>query len=137
MTRIVLDTNVIVSGFLRAGTPPGRLLNAVLNGLLLPVMDARIFLEYREVLSRPRFRLDRADVEAVLDFFRFTAEWVSPAPFITSLPDEDDRPFIETALAARVPLVTGNRKHFPPIEGLVVVGPSEALSLLELSSGRS
>lgn len=132
-----MDTNVIVSGFLRADNPPGRLLNAVVNGLLLPVMDARIFLEYREVLGRSRFRLDRADVEAVLDFFRFKGEWVSPAPFMDPLPDEADRPFIEAALTARVPLVTGNRKHFPPIEGLAVYGPSEALSLLELSSGRS
>lgn len=136
MTRLVLDTNVIVSGFLRADNPPGRLLNAVVNGLLLPVLDARIFLEYREVLARPRFRLDRADVEAVLDYFRFKGEWVSPAPIMDSLPDENDRPFIEVALAVRVPLVTGNRKHFPPVGGLVVVGPSEALSLLELPSGR-
>ena len=130
MTRIVLDTNVIVSGFLCADNPPGRLLNAVVNGLLLPVLDSRIFVEYREVLFRRRLGLNREDVEAVLDVVRFGAEWISPIPFMGPLPDEDDRPFIEVALTARVPLVTGNSRHFQPIEGLAVIRPSEALFLL-------
>ena len=134
MNRVVLDTNVVVSGFLNAENPPGRLLNAVVNGLLLPVLDSRIFAEYREVLLRPRFGLDREDVESVLDLIRFEADWISPAPFLGVLPDEGDRPFVEAALSAGVPLVTDNLRHFQPVEGLCLMQPADALFLLRSGS---
>lgn len=43
------------------------------------------------------------------------------------LPDRSDEPFLEVALAAGVPLVTGNLRHYPPKlrRGVEVLSPAE------------
>jgi predicted nucleic acid-binding protein len=51
---VVLDTNVVVSGFMSRGGPPGSLLRAVVDGLITPVVDARVVSEYEDVVARPR-----------------------------------------------------------------------------------
>lgn len=50
--RIVLDTNVLVSGLLGVYTYPARMMDMVVLGRLKCVYDDRIMMEYREVLSR-------------------------------------------------------------------------------------
>ena len=53
----------------------------------------------------------------------------APSPLFQSLPDPDDEPFLEVAIAARaVCLVTGNRIHFPSDlcqKNVKVLSPSE------------
>ncbi len=55
--RIVLDTNVLVSGLLSATGPPGWIVEAVLTGDLDLAIDMAIREEYEEVLKRPGIRL--------------------------------------------------------------------------------
>ncbi|MFZ4387243.1 MAG: PIN domain-containing protein, partial [Chthoniobacterales bacterium] len=62
----VLDTNVIVSGLLSAEAPPGRILDALLDRRLKLAYDDRIEAEYRDVLARPKFRIDRIRLGAFL-----------------------------------------------------------------------
>lgn len=116
----------------------GRHLQVEGNALCLPLSEGKDAVPLGEAILRSRaqralerFRvkapesgLAREDVEAVLDVVRFGADWISPIPLMGSLPDEADRPFIEVALTASVPLVTGNSTHFPQIEGLAVIRPS-------------
>jgi putative PIN family toxin of toxin-antitoxin system len=129
--RVVLDTNVIVSGLLSSKGAPARILEASLTGELTPVVDHRILAEYHEVLARPRFDFDAKAVAAVLRAFMSAAELVSAAPLAaTLLPDPDDLPFLEVAVgAAADALVTGNLRHFPPAarRGVLVVSPRELL----------
>ena len=49
---IVLDTNVLVSGLLRGGVPPGRIVDLVVTGQVRVALDGRILAEYRDVLLR-------------------------------------------------------------------------------------
>ena len=46
------------------------------------------------------------------------------------LPDPDDEPFLECALTAGVPLVTGNIRHFPKsaAQGVQVMTPEQFLA---------
>ena len=53
--RVVVDTNVIVSGILNPHGPPGRVVDALLSGNNSALHDDRILSEYREVLLRPTF----------------------------------------------------------------------------------
>jgi putative PIN family toxin of toxin-antitoxin system len=113
--RIVLDTNVLVSGLIRADGPPGRIVDLLRAGRLTLVVDDRILAEYADVLSRPPMRryFTAADAANVLEFFRHGSEPVVCGHVVLSLPDPGDVPFLEAALAAGVPLVTGNERHFP------------------------
>jgi predicted nucleic acid-binding protein len=91
--------------------------------------DDRILSEYREVLVRPAFAFNKADVEALLDFIDFASEHITGRPIDVKLPDPGDLPFLEVAIAgAADALVTGNSKHFKPVRGrhaVSVVSPAE------------
>ena len=126
--RIVLDTNVLVSAFLKPASDAARVLRLVLQRDLDIVLNDHILAEYMEVLSRPRFGLDQRKVREVLDYLRSVGT-VAPAVAASfRLPDPDDEPFLEAAVGGRAQfLVTGNKRHFPGrrCKGVKVVGPKE------------
>jgi uncharacterized protein len=112
--RVVLDTNVLVSGLLWPDGAPARIVRLAVAGALCVLHDDRIVREYREVLARPRFGLDPVDVVTVVDAILATGEAVVAEPLAIRLPDPDDLPFVEVAVTGRADaIVTGNRAHFP------------------------
>lgn len=135
--RAVIDTNVLVSGLLSPFGPPGTIVRMIASGAIQPVVDARIIVEYRDVCARPRFGFDAEALVTVLDFIEHAAFVVAPAPLGALLPDPDDAPFLEAAIAARCPLVTGNSAHFPARarQGVDVLTPADWLRLLGESPG--
>jgi putative PIN family toxin of toxin-antitoxin system len=135
MNRAVFDTNVVVSGFLSPAGPPGRIVEWMRNGSVQAVLDDRIMAEYAEVLGRPVFRLPAAEVELVLAAIRARSFWVEAeaARTVRGLPDPDDAPFLECALASGVPLVTGNLRHFPKsaAKNATVITPAQFVALFK------
>ncbi len=51
--RIVVDTNVLVSGLINADGPPGLVVNRVLSRSVIALYDSRMLAEYREVPRAP------------------------------------------------------------------------------------
>jgi uncharacterized protein len=127
--KIVLDTNVLVSGMMRADSPPGRIIDHLRSGELHLVLDDRILEEYTDVLRRtelaPYFL--GVDIEYILDYIRFNGETIIVSRYVSGLPDPGDASFLEVALSANVPLVTGNRRHYPTNQqrGIDVLTPAE------------
>lgn len=127
--RIVLDTNVLISGTLNPNGFPGTVLNAVLDGQVVVVVDDRILFEYRDVLLRPKFSSPLDYVQSVLDFFEHEGDYITAGPTSDALVDSDDVPFFEVAVAGLADyLVTGNERHFP--DKPFVVSPKEFVSIL-------
>jgi uncharacterized protein len=128
--RIVLDANVLVSGLLSPFGTPAEVLRLVSSGVIGICLDGRIEAEYREVLARPTFGFDGGLVDDLLDYFASAGEMVSAIPLAHRLPDADDEPFLEVAVAASADcLVTGNLAHFPPQSraGAVVLSPADMI----------
>jgi uncharacterized protein len=113
MIRIVLDTNVLVAGILSEQGPPGWILDLVAAHEISGAYDSRIRAEYRDVLARPELGLESGRVEQLLSAIADHGILVTPLPWPHRLPDPDDEPFLATAQAAGVILVTGNTRHFP------------------------
>ena len=129
--RIVLDTNVLVSGLLNPSGPPGRILQMIAAGELSLCYDARILCEYRGVLSRPAFGFRADCVDALIEQIRTSGEPVAALPLRRRLPHRDDEAFMEIALAGVVEyLVTGNLRHYPaPVQsGIRVVSPASFIA---------
>lgn len=116
--RVVLDTNVLVSGLLNPHGAPGRVVDLLVLEELRPLFDDRILHEYRDMLARPRFGFDPVDVDALLEHLRSVGHRLTAPPLAVTLPDEDDLPFLEVAAfgGARA-LVTGNGTDFEPRRG--------------------
>ena len=88
--RVVLDTNVVVSGLLDSFGASGRVLDLALAGELTVAYDDRVLLEWREVLQREKFGFSTADdVESLLAFFEEEGFRVAPSPL--GRPDQRPR----------------------------------------------
>jgi len=130
----VLDTNVIVSGFLKSGGAPARLLDEFFVRRLRLVYDRRTMAEYADVLSRPELGIDRRDYLGFFLMLRTAGEYLDAPALPLELPDPDDLPFVELAAAsAEKTIVTRNRAHFQLAQsmGIRVPSPEEAVTLLE------
>jgi putative PIN family toxin of toxin-antitoxin system len=127
---IVLDTNVIISGILRPFSKAASILGLVADGTVQLAYDLRLLSEYRDVLSRPKFNVAEENLEAFLAQIEQDGFLVSVKPLEIYLPDPDDEPFLEVALAGKVEaIVTGNKRHFPSreYEGVKILSPAEFL----------
>ena len=138
MTAAVFDTNVIISGVLSPDGSPGKLLNAILDGCCRPVVTDSILAEYETVLMRPKFQFPSTRILSVLDAIRGCAV---VAPFMPlnmagALPDPDDMIFIEAAFSLKVPIITGNSRHFPASVARHIPILTPVAFLARLQSGR-
>lgn len=134
--RVVLDTNVLVSGLLAPFGPPGVIVRMAVSGALILCVDARVLSEYHDVLRRPRFDFDEDAVAALMDYIEATADKAAAVPLAKRLPDTDDEAFLEVAIACPAShLVTGKLEHFPERlrAGVSVVSPREFVELYRLT----
>jgi putative PIN family toxin of toxin-antitoxin system len=130
--RIVLDTNVLVAGLLTPFGTCGEIVRMITSGDLTLCVDARTLFEYEEVIHQTRFYIDPSRGDIVLNYIRHTCESSPSSPLPSPLPDPDDGPFLEIAMAANAEcLVTGNPKHIPVnCRGSIqVLSPGEFLDL--------
>lgn len=133
MIHAVIDTNVLVSVLLAKSEDSSviKLIDAVLNGKIIPLFNNEIVAEYTEVLSRPKFNFDKEMRELLVERIVFLGKDADRTAYPESLPDEDDRVFYEVALGTDdAYLVTGNLKHFPKTP--IVVTPAQMLDILNL-----
>jgi putative PIN family toxin of toxin-antitoxin system len=130
--RIVLDTNVLVSGLLSPAGPPGRILDLVTAQHVAVLFDDRIIAEYHDVLARPRLRIQPAEADALLAVIQQAGIPVVARPLDVVLPDGDDVTFFEVAVEGRADaLVTGNERHFTPVKGdprVAILNPADFVS---------
>ena len=113
--KIVLDTNVLLSGMLNPSGPPGRIVDFLRTGVLQLVIDDRIVAEYTDVLRRGYFLryFEKSEREDVIEYLLKNSFYTTTSMVISNMPDKGDIPFLEIALSESVPLVTGNLKHYP------------------------
>ncbi len=128
--KVVLDTNVLVSGLLSPYGPPGEIVRMVSSRALYLCFDARIISEYAEVLARPKFPFSRDAVEALLNQIQSNGTVVAAQPLARRLTDPHDEAFLEVAVTGKVEmLITGNLKHYPSdFQQVKIVSPADFLN---------
>ena len=128
----VIDTNVIVAALLsrKKDVATVKVLKAVQEGLILPLVHQQIIDEYKEVLCRPKFHLPRHLTDSITEKLRAIGIFLDRTPSNENFPDPKDVVFYEVALSKKDSfLVTGNIKHFP--NNPIVVTPAEMVHLVE------
>ena len=130
----VIDTNVIVSALLSSegNSNPTIVLRETLRGRITPIYNDEILDEYREVLSREKFHLQKENVDTVINHVKRSGLKVERTKVLDEVfPDPKDVVFYEVTLSKDdAYLVTGNIKHFP--KKPFVVTPAEMVAILGL-----
>ena len=127
----VIDTNVLVSALLAAHTdsPTVLIRDYILEGSIIPLYNEEILMEYKAVLSRPKFGFPSLLVEDLISAIVQTGISSERVETEDSFIDLKDVVFYEVALSHEGSyLVTGNIKHFP--KSPIVVTPAEMLAIM-------
>lgn len=128
----VIDTNVLVSAAIKPESVPGQVLELVLDGVIVPVLNKTIIKEYRNVLLRPKFDFPEQIVKDVLNEIDGRGIYVDAEHVDVELPDPKDLVFYEVVMEERKKedayLVTGNIKHFP--EKPFIVTPRQMIDII-------
>ena len=77
-------------------------------------------------LKREKFSFPPDAINEIIAFIQREGMFISPIP-ITCTPDPGDLPFIEVSCHAKVPIVTGNIRHFRGTD-VIAITPAEFLS---------
>ena len=139
MTRIVVDSNVVISSILSPAGPPAKVLAAVRRGIAELVVSRPILREYARALAYPRL-VSRHGLteEAQAAESRLLAQLaveVNPPSVPRVVPeDPDDDIFIATAMEGRADyLVTGDQPLLRAARamGITAVSPGDFLAILD------
>ncbi len=110
--RVVLDTNVLVSGLAYPRGTPGQIVAAWKQGAITVVLSRYILNETARVLPcLPRVQLSVDEIRDLIDSLIFMAELVEPEIDAGwEIRDRADAPILGTLLAAKADyLVTGDK----------------------------
>ena len=129
---VVIDTNVLISAVLKSHSIPGSIVELAFDGPIVPILNKAIEMEYREVLSRPKFHFPEDLIEVIMNTFHKRAIYVDAEHIDVELPDPKDLVFYEVVMEERKEedayLVTGNIRHFP--NRPFIVTPKEMLDII-------
>ena len=115
--KIILDTNVFISGFFFGG-PPYQIIDAWRNGKFDIVLSEDIFAEYQRVAMELSKQFEEVDISTFLDLITVNAIWVEAPqlPFNVSVDPDDDK-FLSCALASKTKIIVSGDKHLLAVSG--------------------
>lgn len=127
--RVVLDTNVLVSGLAYPASVPGRIVGAWRQGGLDVVLSRYILDELARVLPRLNHRLNwqPEDFADLIEILAIEADVVEPQALAADAArDAADVPVLGTLLAGKVDyLITGDDDLLALAESYSIVSPAE------------
>ena len=130
--RVVLDTNVLLSGIAYPGSIPGKIVSDWRHGAIEVVLSAYILDELRRVLPRlaQRHGLGTSEIDDLVDILAIQAEVVEPSQSgEQSLTDPHDQPVLGTLITALQAsgtdyLITGDKALLVLAERYPIITPA-------------
>lgn len=130
--RIILDTNVLISGIFFSG-PPSQILEAWRDGRFQLVISDEILGEYRRVSDILAAQFPAVDLAPILDLVAREADLIQ-APNLTEhvCIDPDDDKFLACAVAGNTGVIVSGDQHLIQVSGyrgIEVFKPREFIDL--------
>ena len=115
--KIILDTNVFISGVFFGG-PPYQILYTWRKGKIDIVLSEEIFTEYQRVAQELSMQYEEVDISTFLDLMTVNGIWVEAPqlPFNVSTDPDDDK-FLSCALASKTKIIVSGDKHLLAVSG--------------------
>ena len=133
--KVVIDTNVFVSGLTFKGKPR-EVLDLVWRGDIEACISLFILRELEETLKKD-FGWDRDQIKHTTEKIKAKTILIHPKNKVSVIKEkDDDNRILECAIEGRVPyLISGDRKHLLPLkeyQGTKILSPAEFLRVLFL-----
>lgn len=131
--RVVIDTNIFISGLHYFGKPH-RVLELLRQGRIECYASPFILNELKRILSG-KFGWSKPNIEAVLLFLKKHTIEVEPRKTVSVIHEkEDDNRILECGLEGKVHyIISGDKRHLLRLKqfrGIKIVSPTEFLKLL-------
>jgi putative PIN family toxin of toxin-antitoxin system len=135
VTRVVIDTNVVLSGLLFGGVP-GNFIPLWRSGHIRPLASSEIIDEYLRVLAYPKFELSEEEINyllcrEILPYFEIVT--VKRGRVIVKEDPSDDM-FIRCAVAGKAEIIISGDRHLLALKSygkIKILTPSEFLKQLK------
>ncbi len=115
--KVILDTNVFISGIFFGG-PPGKILQDWRDGRFTLVLSPEILQEYQRVAEVLSKKYPPVDLAELLDLIVVEADMIQAEPLKEPVSaDPDDDMFIACALASGSRLIVSGDKHLLDVDG--------------------
>jgi len=115
--KIVLDTNVFISGIFFGG-PPSQILQSWRKSKIQIVLSEQILEEYQRVGEELSAKYPTINIEPIIELFTIFGEFVETKGITETIcEDPDDNKFIECAIASQSKLIVSGDKHLLKISG--------------------
>ena len=126
--KIVLDTNVFISGIFFRG-PPFEILNAWKHSRLQIVLTKKILEEYQRVAGALANKFPTIHILPIIELLTIHSLFIDADDFAISVcQDPDDNKFIECAIASKAKIIVSGDKHLLNVtgyQGITVLKPRE------------
>lgn len=115
--KIVLDTNVFISGIFFSG-PPSIILQAWRDAKIQIILSEEILEEYQYVAEELSSKFPAVDIDRIIELLTIYGEvFETKGISVTVCEDPDDNKFIECAIASNSKLIVSGDKHRLNITG--------------------
>jgi putative PIN family toxin of toxin-antitoxin system len=133
--KVVIDTNVFVSGLTFKGKPR-EVLDLIWRGDIEACISSFILKELEETLKKD-FSWDRDQIKHAIEKLKAEIILIQPKNKVSVIKGkDDDNRILECAIEGKVQyLISGDRKHLLPLKeykGIKILSPAEFLRLLFL-----
>ena len=135
--RVVLDTNVLISGF-RFGGKPARILNLALSAAFISLTSEPLNNELAGVLAG-KFLMPKQLITEVCTPYWQVAEWIDPKLETHLCPDEADNRVLECAMEGMADFLISGDKHLlnlRAVTSFTILKPDTFLTLFQSHSSR-
>ncbi len=126
--KIILDTNVFISGIFFRG-PPFDILQAWKDRQIQVVLTKQIIDEYQRVAQSLKTNFPLVDILPIINFMAIHGRLINADDFsLTVCEDPDDDKFIECAVASGTGIIVSGDKHLLNVsgyQGITVLKPRE------------
>lgn len=137
--RVVLDTNVFVSGVFFKG-PPNQIVQAWRDGKIQFVLSIDIIREYSRVGKELSQQFPEIDLDPIIHLVYLKSDFISVAKLPEAVcEDPDDDKFIACALSGNTKVIISGDKHLLKVSGyhgISVLSPRKFVDEYLKDSGR-
>ena len=131
MVKIVLDTNVIISGLNFPKSNPDQILTLIASGEILNFTSQPIIDETKRILA-DSFSWTKEEVEAAEFWLKIFSKLVNPKSRLKVIADDPDNRILECAVEARADFIISGDHHLTDLntfQQIKIIKPFDFLKI--------